>query len=222
MQFERRQDSQMKKFLLASVAAALFSAPAFAADAIIYEPTPTAPMAPVVFDWTGVYVGVQGGYAWTQLGDGADLDLDGGQLGVHAGANWQTGSFVYGVEADVDYNWNDTDFVVIGTPAFGTFELDWQGSVRLRAGYAIDRTLLFVTGGVAAGRIEGTLTDAAGDFFREEHTEVGYTVGAGIEHAFTNELTGRVEYRYTDFGDFHDSGVGVDQHAVKVGLSYRF
>ena len=79
-----------------------------------------------------------------------------------------------------------------------------------------------VTGGVAAGSIEGTLTDASGAFFREKHTEVGYTVGAGAEHAFTDELSGRIEYRYTDFGDFHSSGVGVDQHAVKVGLSYRF
>ncbi|MEO3998118.1 outer membrane protein [Mesorhizobium sp. CAU 1732] len=212
----------MKKLLLVSATFAMLAAPAYAADAIVYEPTPVAPMAPAVFDWTGFYVGVQGGYAWTHLGNGADIDLDGGQLGAHAGANWQSGAFVFGLEADVDYNWNETDFVVIGSPAFGTFELDWQGSARIRAGYAFDRTLVYVTGGVAAGRIEGTLTDAVGDFFRETHTEVGYTVGAGVEHAFAEKWTGRLEYRYTDFGEFHNSGVDVDQHAIKAGLSFRF
>lgn len=217
----------IKTVLAASVGALLaFGLNAHAADVVVEEaPAPEAPI--VIFSWTGAYVGIQGGYAWTDadFSDGITTvgeDFNGGLLGVHAGYNWEmTPNFIGGVEVDVEHVWNDNDFTVFGAAVEAGS--DWQGSARVRAGYAIDRTLLFATGGVAFanGFIEVPATG-----FDESETFVGWTVGAGVEHAFTDNWIGRVEYRYADFGseEIADSGVEVDlkQHSVRLGISYKF
>lgn len=213
----------MKKLLLTSAALSLLAAPAFAADAVIYEPTPAAPIAPVVYDWSGFYVGAQGGYVWTNLdlpsGFG-DEDFDGGTLGLHAGFNAQNGNLVYGIEADVNYTWNSNDYLVSGFDVeVGT---DWAASVRGRLGYALDRTLIYGTAGLA---ITNGYVDVSG-VGDESETFTGWTVGAGVEHAFTDNWTARIEYRYSDYGS-EDFGLGfgdfdLTEHAVRVGVSYRF
>src|SRR5690606_33039578 len=112
--------------------------------------------------WTGGYVGLHAGYAWGRENDdqsefsppaetvGDRFDVDGFIGGIHAGYNWQPGSFVYGVEGDIDYAniKGGADFDFFG-PARLSFESDWQGSLRLRAGYAVDTWLFYGTGGVA-------------------------------------------------------------------------
>mgnify|MGYP002622317243 CR=1 FL=1 len=206
------------KLLALSMALGLSATGAMAADAIIYEPAPVSPPLHAPFDWTGFYLGAQGGYAWTTLENGflaLDEDFDGGFLGVHAGYNVQNGDWVYGIEGDINYNWAEETFggVDVG--------LDWDASLRGRLGYAWDRTLLYGTAGLALanGYVEGGGYD-------ESDTFVGWTVGAGVEHAFTQNVSARIEYRYSDFGD-NDFGLGLGdfeltQHKVGLGFSYRF
>lgn len=209
----------MKKiFGLVAAGVLLSSTAAFAADAIVYEePAPAAVYDPV-FNWTGLYVGIQGGYAWinADVPGLGDEDFDGGVFGAYAGANWQHGDWVFGIEGDVAYTWTENTY-------FGVYDAgtDWQGSIRGRVGYAIDRTLIYGTGGLAIANayIEGPGID-------ESDTMTGWTVGAGVEHAFTDNLIGRVEYRYTDFGDIGIDGIvddiDVDQHTLRVGIAYKF
>jgi outer membrane immunogenic protein len=238
----------MKKILLASVALFGFAGAASAADL----PTRAAPPAPVfaavpVFTWTGFYVGGQVGYGWNandndfvlpggfvvQSGDFGD-EGDGFLAGVHAGYNVQLGSFVVGVEGDIEGVFgddDDEDVVIVGPGGvftnygFAGSALDWQGSIRARAGFAFDRALIYATGGFAfAG-----LSDGFGIVGDDDDTLTGWTLGAGVEYAFTNNLTTRLEYRYTNFDGgsnvFNDVDLGdneIEFHTVRVGLSYKF
>jgi outer membrane immunogenic protein len=240
----------MKKILLASVALFGFAGAAAAADL----PMRAAPPAPVIaaaplFTWTGFYVGGQVGYGWNANDNDFDVPTgytvdglpftgfggdegDGFLAGVHAGYNVQLGSFVVGVEGDIEgvFGDDDDDFdgVIIGpngpvTYSIASSSIDWQGSIRARAGFAFDRALIYATGGFAfAG-----LSDGIGA--SDDDTLSGWTLGAGIEYAFTNNLTTRLEYRYTNFdGDnnvFDGADLGdneVEFHTVRVGLSYKF
>ncbi|MBS9720611.1 porin family protein [Tianweitania sp. BSSL-BM11] len=205
-----------------TAAATLFASSAFAAD-IITDYQPTVPVAvETAYDWSGVYLGVQGGYVWTSVdlpGGFGSEDFDGAALGGLFGWNFQQGNVVFGVEGDVSYTWNENDYGVgIGSVEIGT---DWQGSVRGRLGYAFDRTLVYATGGLA---ITNAYIDGLG--IDESETLTGWTVGGGVEHAFTNNWTARVEYRYSDYGS-EDFGLGlgdfdIDEHTVRAGLSYKF
>lgn len=206
--------------LLAGAAFAVTATSAMAADAIIYEPAP-APVS-TVYDWTGFYLGAHGGYVSTraELG-GAHETFNGGLLGVHAGYNFmQNGPWVFGIEADVARTWNEEDVFGAGLADVGT---DWQWSVRGRVGYAIDRTLIYGTAGLAG---TNAYVDVIGSPIKIEDSMLGWTLGAGVEHAFTDNWLVRAEYRYSDYGEFEFLGIGtgvdVTEHAFKVGISYKF
>jgi outer membrane immunogenic protein len=210
----------MKKMLIASVALLAFSGVAKAADAVSEVPAaPAADEVAPVFTWSGPYFGIQGGGAWMDAdvsGGGASISesLDGGILGAFVGYNWQfSNGFVAGIEGDVDYNWNEQGF------GPGEIKTDWAGSVRGRVGYAFDRALVYGAAGWT-----GTNFNLSGPGVDEDETFHGWTVGAGVDYAFTEKMFGRVEYRYNDFGDQDMLGANVDlnQHVVKVGLGVKF
>lgn len=215
-----------------SVAFLAFSGTAWAADPVIMEPTPVTPVVSV-YDWTGPYIGIQGGYGWARMDtddedlfqSGNSIDLDGFFLGGYAGYNVQWNQFVFGIEGDINKSWIDEGFVT-GGGFSGSAEIDWFGSLRGRVGHAWDRTLLFATGGIAFASVDVDIPIRAGS---DSDSPVGWTVGAGLEHAFTENWLGRVEYRYYDFGDVTffpevDGGANLDltMHTVSVGLSYKF
>lgn len=218
----------MKKLILSAAALALVGGSAVAADLPAYEPAPV--VAPVVsaFSWTGFYAGVQTGYAW---GDaevagpfvGDDYDVDGWLLGGFAGFNFEISSFVAGIEADLE--WVNAD----GDNAVGSeTELNWQGSLRGRLGVALDRVLLYGTGGLAIADVDATFAaDPAGPVagVSTSGTELGWTVGAGVDFAVTDQIFVRGEYRYTDFGEI-DTPADADQelnfHTVRVGAGFMF
>ncbi len=218
----------MRSLLLASAAVLALSGAAHAADAVDQIPAAPAAVEEVqVWSWSGPYVGVHGGYGWSDSSFDVsatgtfDADLDGGLLGAFVGYNHQlSNNVVVGIEADVEHNWNDDSFGGGAAEA----QTEWQGSVRARLGYAFDRTLVYATGGWAGARAE---IDVVGTGSEEEMLN-GYTVGAGVEHAFTDNMFARVEYRYTDFSEkTFDYGVGtidadIDQHAIRVGLGVKF
>ncbi|TCV72717.1 outer membrane immunogenic protein [Neorhizobium sp. R1-B] len=205
--------------LMASAASFIAISAANAADAVDQIPqAPAAVEEPApVANWAGFYLGGYGSYDWGRFGGAGDRDGAFGG-GAYTGYNWQSGQIVYGVEADVGYN-GEKNTTIEGYEG----KAGWNGSVRARVGYDLNPFLIYGTGGVALQ--DNELSDATSS---ENKTAVGYTVGAGAEAMVTNNITARVEYRYTDFGSDRyslDSGSvskGYDDHSVKVGIGVKF
>ncbi|WP_105385777.1 outer membrane protein [Neorhizobium alkalisoli] len=205
--------------LMASAASFIAISAANAADAVDQIPqAPAAVEEPApVATWEGFYLGGYGSYDWGRFGGTGDRDGAFGG-GAYTGYNWQSGQIVYGVEADVGYN-GEKNTTIEGFEG----KAGWNGSVRARVGYDLNPFLIYGTGGVALQ--DNELSDATSS---ENKTSVGYTVGAGAEALITNNITARVEYRYTDFAAERyglDSGSvskGYDDHSVKVGIGVKF
>jgi outer membrane immunogenic protein len=216
----------MKKLLLSAAALALVGGSALAADLPTYEAAPA--VAPMVsaFNWTGFYAGVQTGYAWGDAdvaGDfvGDDYDVDGWLLGGFAGFNFEISSFVAGIEADLEWVNADGD-----NDVGSSTDLSWQGSLRGRLGIALDRVLLYGTGGLAIADIDADfVVDDAATVVSSSETDLGWTVGAGVDFAVTDQIFVRGEYRYTDFGEIEtpaDVDQELDFHTVRVGAGFMF
>jgi outer membrane immunogenic protein len=217
----------MKKLLLATVA----SAAALVAQAEAQEPA---------YAWSGFYVGAQAGYGWSDLDVDADGDEygsseEGGLGGVHAGYDWQRGNFVYGLLGDIDFVAIDEHdiFESTGPGKFENYQydLDWVATARVRAGFAHDRTLFYGSGGLAFGHMNASAeVDTLGGTFFDEWSGVklGGAVGLGVEHAFTDRWSGRIEYVHHFFEDIElDLGgspvtFNPSFGTVKFGISYRF
>jgi outer membrane immunogenic protein len=200
----------------------------FAADlpmkAPVYAPAPV-----VVYSWAGFYVGFNVGYGWGEIDDrvnplpspaafGASAftvrpSPDGFLGGVQFGYNWQSGSFVYGVEADFqgtgikDTRVRTPLTTAAGVPVPGwnsrvTTELDWFGTIRGRLGFTpIPELLVYGTGGFAYGDVKvsslTTFTPAPPFTYRgsRSDTGTGWTVGGGLEYGF-GQWSAKVEYLY--------------------------
>jgi outer membrane immunogenic protein len=156
----------------------------------------------------------------------------GGQIGY----NWQTGPFVWGVEADIQGLAGNNRRGLLGVPAAPFFTtatgpglppgallvpravlgtLDWYGTFRGRLGYAVDRTLFYVTGGLAYG--EGSLKNnicGSGLLNCNSNIRTGYSVGGGVEYAFTNSWTARIEGMYVNISNNRFNNTGVALGAV--------
>jgi outer membrane immunogenic protein len=211
----------MRRGVLAAAVLALSAASAHAADIGAVEPLPTpdAVVAEPANDWTGFYLGALLGYSWgdadTDLA--GDLETDGVDGGGYAGATWQFGNLVIGGEADV---------LASGLEGGeGPLSLDQgvNGSLRARAGIALDRFLLYGTAGAAVTEAEMT---GFGD--TDDATLLGWTAGAGAETKILDNVTARVEYRYTDYEDetftLGDTGIESDlsTHSVRAGVGVQF
>jgi len=214
----------LKQSFLALVTIGVFSGAAAPADAV--NDIPAAPYVNDVapsFSWEGFYAGGSAGYGWnrvksTTFGVTTKHEFDGVRFSGFAGYNFEVApSVVLGVEGDLGYAWGDKTIVTSKVSA------GLNGSARLRAGYAIDRALIYTAGGYTA-----TDSEVDAPFGKDSKVLHGWTVGAGIDYAFTDNLFGRVEYRYNDFGKATYrtgaiSSVGdVNEHLVKVGLGVKF
>jgi outer membrane immunogenic protein len=224
----------MRRSIAIAAAAALTVSAGAAQAADLYTPPPveSSPVyAPPPFTWTGFYVGLQAGYAFGDHDVAApttptfNLDPDGFVGGAHAGFNYQWNALVLGIEGDVEFSGIEGKLITAG----GSLKVEgnWQGSIRARLGYAIDRLLIYGTGGWAFADVD--YRAVSGGVARDSTTFSGWTLGAGAEYAITDNVTARVEYRYTDFGDeniFSNVTPGVtadpDIHTVRVGVSYKF
>lgn len=256
--------------LASAAAAALMAGGAFAADLPVRSAAPAPIVVAPVFTWSGFYVGVNAGYGGDRFAVTTDayIDAQGGFVdnsdahkmrssgflgGVQVGYNWQFANrMVLGLEAD--YQWTGIkgdafrsnvscgyDGDCYGAQGQINSKITGFGTVRARLGYAFDRSLLYVTGGWAYGRVKSTGyidqysgydTDGA-SFSRSNNMTGGWTVGAGLEYALTNNLSFKTEYLFVDLGkktvlsyDNGKSGALIKQdtrfHVVRAGLNYRF
>ncbi|WJI78809.1 MULTISPECIES: outer membrane beta-barrel protein [unclassified Mesorhizobium] len=226
-----------------AVAAAIFLAATGSAwSADILEPA--APVSS--FNWSGLYVGAQGGYSWVDSSitfPGFPGGFEGNpspnafSLGGQAGYRYQfDGGVVVGVEGDIYSYFNKEDAAQLNSGPNGeSITVNYGGSLRGQVGYAFDRFLPYVTGGLAfidysgggIGFFPGPIV--AGTDFSE--TKAGWTVGAGLAYAITDHFVANVDYRYSDYGSTTFAtpfaGVGttkvdLKENAVKFALSYKF
>mgnify|MGYP001187279187 FL=1 len=236
--------NDMNRFLLGlAVAIMLPASSAFAAD---LDVPPPDNLRPATFDWSGPYLGifgaaiaVDGTYdatctaavpcavpTYTDI-EHSGIGYAGGILG---GWNYQMDSFVMGIEGD----WAFGGTVATNDEPGIDTDLSFNNiaTLRARAGFALDNTLLYFTGGLAAVDMEfgavmsSTESDSAWVY--------GWTVGGGLEHAFSDRLSGRLEYLYVglDDADFSMTDAALttldatqsidDMHMVRVGLTYNF
>jgi outer membrane immunogenic protein len=192
------------------------------------------------FSWTGFYAGINGGYVWGPSNwsdpavgvDSGKFNTSGGLVGGQLGYNWQTGAVVLGIETDAD--WMSVKGRTAGLG--GVCVLDgggqcqtqqnWVGTTRARAGYAFDRWLPYVTGGVAYGNIQAV--QSTGTF---TNTNVGWTAGAGLEYAIDRNWSAKLEYLHVDLGTATFMGaasgtstlaVPVTDELVRAGINYHW
>ena len=204
--------------LAAALSVLAFGGAAVAADLPRRATAPAPYVAAVpVFIWTGFYAGVNAGYGWATQKGGADATygkLDGAQVGGTVGYNYQMGQIVLGVEGDDA--WNNASGSAVGKTTKSTN----VATARGRIGYAVDRVLLFTTGGYAGGAVERSV---AGVTASDWHN--GYALGGGMEYAFTSNVSAKAEYLYTDLASKADTSIsraGLTQNTVRMGVNYRF
>jgi len=185
---------------------------------------------PVAYNWTGFYLGINGGYAWgSSHWDGfGGSDPRGGMVGGTAGYNWQAmGSpWVFGLEGDIDWTNIKGTFTNINCPVGCETKNTWLGTVRGRVGYAWDRVMPYVTGGLAVGDVQA---NAIG-FGSVSETKLGWAVGGGVEAALAGNWTAKLEYLHVDLGHVNcgalfcgvPSNVGFKADEVRAGVNYRF
>ncbi|MFN3170724.1 MAG: outer membrane protein [Hyphomicrobiales bacterium] len=140
--------------------------------------------------WTGFYAGVHGGFGLldTQGSDGIDGENYRTPIGgAHAGFNYQVGSFVLGLEADVSAINIDED---LDTP-FADVKADWIGSARARVGYAFDQVMFYATGGGALAHAESTSNTSG---VSDDNIHKGYVLGAGVEVFVSHDWVIGAEY----------------------------
>jgi outer membrane immunogenic protein len=236
----------MKKMLLAGTALlTVVSSSAMAAD---MRPAPApvytkAPMMAPLFTWTGCYVGGNAGGLWAKkdltnamqfpgVAEGS-IDISSWLAGAQVGCNYQVSTWVFGIQGD--YDWTNASATASDRLFLGVTDqvnIKSVASVTGRVGYAWDRFLFYVKGGGAWEADNYRGSNAAGFVSTASETRTGWTFGGGGEYAFTDWLTGFVEYDYYDFGTKSNTLVGTlpttavnikeTKSVAKAGINFKF
>jgi outer membrane immunogenic protein len=211
------EKSAMKKLLFGSVAVVALIAANAASAADMGLPVKGRALEPE-WNWSGFYAGLNAGYArgntvWSDL-DGAltaggsivnesnNGFVGGGQIGY----NWQFRHAVIGLETDFNYfSLNQTTVFFSNNPGGAVppsfhDSIHWFGTVRGRAGLAVDNVLTYVTAGLAYGRTNHNFIDAAGANHDISTTKVGWVAGLGAEYALDPHWSVKAEVLYADLG----------------------
>jgi outer membrane immunogenic protein len=239
----------MKKVLLvtASLIALGAAAPAVAADLAARPYTKAPPMVAAVYDWTGFYIGANGGWgssrnSWDLVGVGTfregSHDADGGTIGGQIGYRWQAGTWVFGVEAQG--NWADfqgSNVSLFDNTIRNESRVNAFGLFTGQVGYAANNVLFYVKGGAAVTSNEYRRLDVAtGALFAStnDDTRWGGVVGAGIEYGFAPNWSFGVEYNhlfmqdrtyaFTTPGGLFVGNARIEQDVdlVTARINYRF
>jgi outer membrane immunogenic protein len=207
----------MKRLFPLAAALVSVATAASAADFPV-APVKAALPAPILFSWTGCYVGLEGGGAsgqGEQIANGGafpnatitgGMTIKGGIAGGTVGCNIQMSDFVVGGEAD--FSWTNKRASTNDLPPFNTATVSetrekWLDTFRGRFGYAIDRFMIYGTAGVAVAGTEVSATNAAVGTVSESRDRTGWVAGLGGEFAvFTGgwaDVTLKVEYLHAGF-----------------------
>ena len=238
----------MKRVLFSFVALAVLAqaVPVTGADL----PVKALPPVAQVYDWTGIWVGGFGGYAFgnhnlnNALGFQpvgftnftANWESHGPFGGGEIGYYWQSGRFVLGIAGDgAGTNINGTDNSTAGqvgnAPVIDSNKLKYVASLTASGGIAVDRLMLYFKGGWAAGDITHTdINPGVGTDTFTVHRS-GLVAGGGLAYAMTDNIIGKIEYRYYDLGTYHRDTplngvlpytVTATYSTVVFGLDFKF
>jgi outer membrane immunogenic protein len=207
-------------------------------------PPPRAPAIyaplPPVYNWTGFYIGINGAWGfgksdWTLASvpfDSGNFNVNGGLVGGTVGFNWWMNGWVIGLEGDFDGSWMDGKSSSCSAITVNGAQCEtkntWLATVRPRLSYAADRVLFYATGGVAFGDV---VVNTATNWQSADKT--GWTAGAGIEGAFTDHWTARVEYLFVDLQNSSFTASNVlgapvpvttkfNANLIRLGVDYKF
>jgi len=213
---------------------------AIAADLPSHKGYPVAPQpmySQPAFTWGGLYVGINGGYAYGNMSNTNFANPNGGAIGGTLGYNWQMGQIVFGAEGDFDYAFSkqtntfsylNTAVPPVSVTGANSLEINWITTERLRLGYAVDRALFYVTGGYAGISTRASVFDGTNNF-SQDGWRSGGAIGAGVEYAFTNNISAKAEYLWLPMEDkTYWSGTPyqetnkLDVNLFRVGLNYKF
>jgi outer membrane immunogenic protein len=208
----------MKKVLPAVAVFAVFAAPAFAADL----PSPTYAPAPVMvalYDWSGFYVGGNGGYGTSRncwgivpvagaiIPDGCH-DQSGGIIGGQMGYRWQANQFVFGLEGQGDWAPLRGSHVSLFDPTLtDRSNVEGLGLFTGQIGYAWNAALLYLKGGAAvtSNRFDVITTVGGVGVAAATATRWGGTLGAGLEYGFASNWSAGIEYDHLFMGNSNNS-----------------
>jgi outer membrane immunogenic protein len=218
----------MKRVVLGGFALLVLAGAASAAD----QAPPSSPYVkgfPVnpIYSWNGFYIGANGGGGlgrvdWDAAGT---FNVAGALAGGTVGYNWQVGQTVFGIESDVDWSsirgstGSLTAFCALGC----SVTTRWLSTVDLRLGYAFGRVMPYVKGGFAIGDMSNSALPAIGTPIQ---TNIGWTVGGGVEFAIVGNWTAKGEYQYIDSsltsGATAADGLSYRAQIFRAGINYRF
>jgi outer membrane immunogenic protein len=205
----------MRTWLIGATAALGLMGNAAGAADLYRSPAPYAPATPyTAFSWMGPYVGANFGYQWGTLSN-SGANPSGIAGGLQAGFNWQYQQLVIGGETDLQLS-NSSD-----TFANYQFANPWFGTVRGRAGLAMNNILFYGTLGLAYGRGRVDIGSAA-----EDNMHFGWTAGAGIEVGMSHNWSVKAEYLYIDLGSENYALTGTNNaltsNLLRLGVNYHF
>jgi outer membrane immunogenic protein len=239
---QQASENTVKKFLQAAVGlvALGMAVPAVAADLpVAYSRAPV--MMPALYDWSGFYIGLNGGWGSSQkclnqntglngtflFSDGCN-NSTGGVVGAQAGYRWQAGSWVFGVEGQGDWaNLRGASTSLFGVSSINQTRVDGFGLFTGQIGYAINTVLLYVKGGgaIVGDRYYGFNTATGAIFDGTSETRWGGTVGAGLEFSFAPDWSAAVEYDHLFMGshtlDFYSTitpGIFSREDVIRQGV----
>lgn len=225
----------MKKVSIAMIggAAMSFATLAQAADLPQRSGAPSGYDYPPSFTWTGFYAGLNLGGGLASFNGGGSTYFGsnpwGWTIGGTAGFNYQSGNLLVGIEGDYDWsNFSANASPWLGVSSSGNIEN--IATVRARVGYAMDRLLLYGTGGYAGADIAGTLNNYTWrSVANQTFWSNGYTLGLGAEYAFTPHITAKAEYLYVSLGSnvfyggtLNSMSAGASLNLLRAGVNYKF
>lgn len=192
--------------------------------------------------YDGLYLGATGGYVIGQgefstpassplVNEEGKSDLEGGMIGGLVGYDHSFGNgLVVGVAGDISWLGVDSQITNAGSAFSQSISVDWLGTVRGRIGFEMGDALIYGTGGLAFGGVETSLNlDGSGELGSDSATQIGWTVGAGVNYMLNDNLMLGIEYLYVDLGESkHDYGlagngdIDVHMNIIRGTVGFRF
>jgi outer membrane immunogenic protein len=231
------------------LAASLAFTVCFATSSVIaadlsLPPGGAPPVAVAAFpNWTGFYVGAHVGGAFDQTGGysinpcpctSANGTITGALGGLQAGYNYQVGSIVAGVEADVTRLGLHGSYPALSGVDLVSSSVNYDGTVTARLGAVMDQALIYLKGGAAATHSTNSDYDSIeAETFRTSYWKWGGVLGGGLEYSLTTHWSAKLEYDFIDTGTKSTTftarsgdAFAADMHQrinlITLGLNYRF